>query len=240
MTEKILNKIKRLLDERTGKPASAELDLADARLVATFAEGLRDSTRAGASPGGASTMAAFIDGRLAKADLDDFTAALAGDQSLRADLESTAALVDSIADASRALPKDLLARASAQFTPTAPPLRVATRIRIPVVQPRRWAWAAAAAILVFAVIGPGALLVDRFSGPGTEGTSPEIGNAGPTASPAGDDIGPQKPSCEEATKEKPKAEHELESKDDPSKPKGATPPNDKDPCQPFTPDEEAK
>lgn len=232
MIEQIKDKVGRLLDERRGKPATAASDLAEARLVATFAEGLRDSTPPlSASSDDHSQMAAFIDGRLTEAELKGFTATLARDPGLRVELESTVALVDSVTGTTQAVPKDLLARAAAQFAPGLPSQRVAapTRLRLAFARPRRWQIWTLAAVLAVAVIAPTALLIgDRGTGSGT-------GDERPTASPPtnnADSSAPQKPGCEDTRTEQPTAAPSAEVKDRPSKPTAAPSPKDNDPCQP--------
>src|SRR5579871_5947408 len=109
MTDKIKGEIERLLEEPDDLPAAGQpSSLLRARLAATMAEGLADPAAPDGEAIDAATMAAFIDGRLSAAERDKFTAALAQQPGLRADIESVTALVDDIGEAPLRAPADLL------------------------------------------------------------------------------------------------------------------------------------
>lgn len=130
MTDNFKSEIERLLDEPAGTPVAGQpSDRLRARLAATLSEGLGDARVASSdSAAGPAAAAAFIDGRLTGSAREEFASALAQDPNLRADMESAAEFVTSVADNPSPVPKHLLARASAQFTPE--PARVAeTRSR---------------------------------------------------------------------------------------------------------------
>jgi hypothetical protein len=224
--------IGRLLDERAEGAETPASETAKSRLVASFAEALRGSSRAGASPS-ESTVAAFLDGRLGEAELDEVTAALARDERLRAELESAAALVDSVAAAPRAVPQDLLARAQAQFAPQAMPAGAARGERtivslFSVLWPgRRTAWAMAAFVLVVLLLGSGALLTGGRTP--IPGLPVEQQNAGP--GPSANDIQVQHPSCEDRAAAPPSREA-AERNENPPEPKSAVPSNEENPCPP--------
>jgi hypothetical protein len=120
MTDGIKREIERLLDEPDGLHAGDRIPGAPrARLAATLSEGLEGASGP-ASPDIAS-MAAFLDGHLSGAERDKFVAGLTRQPSLRADLESSAALIEAASDSTLNVPAHLMARASAQFAPAAPP-----------------------------------------------------------------------------------------------------------------------
>jgi hypothetical protein len=136
MTDDFKNKIERLLDEPAEPPvAGAPPDRLRARLSATLFEGL-DAARLGdasvaasdADAGNPASVAAFIDGRLTGEAREKFARVLAREPNLRADMESAADLVSSIADRPAQVPRHLLAQAAAQFAP-APPRAAEVRSR---------------------------------------------------------------------------------------------------------------
>jgi hypothetical protein len=219
----IKDRVEHLLDE----PRPHAADRVDARLNATFAEALQDASRVGASHDDAATMAAFLDDRLDDSELAEIRAALVRDPSLRADLESAAALIDSRSEVTATMPADLLARAQAEFAPALPSLQPSARKRFALFSPSQTgAWAFAAALLAVVVIGP---VVLKFHG----GTGPEIGGEQPSAGPppAGlnVDVPQPPPACENAPEQKQKAEPTVGPLDQPKKPS-----EDLEPC-PRTP-----
>lgn len=139
MTDDFKNEIERLLDEPGERPAAAAPDRLRARLAATFAEALDESSRAAGDTVNPATMAAFIDGQLTGQAREEFAAALARQPHLRADLEQAADLAYSVADNPAQVPKALLARANAAFAPA--PAR-------PAVSQARWSLADAFASLL--------------------------------------------------------------------------------------------
>jgi hypothetical protein len=227
-----IKEIGRLLDEGAEGAAAPAAGAAKSRLVASLAEALRGSSATGAGPSD-STIAAFLDGRLGEAELAEVTAALARDERLRAELESAAALVDSVAAAPRTVPQDLLARAQAKFAPEAAPPRGAQAERsivslLSVLWPgRSGAWATAAVLLLVVAIGAGALLTEsRFFSPGLP---PEELNAGPGLNENENQT--QHPNCEDRTAEAP-TRPPGDRRDNPSGPKSAVPSKEENPCPP--------
>jgi hypothetical protein len=213
--------IGRLLDEGTAGAATPAGEAAKSRLAASFAEALRGSLPAGASPS-ESTMAAFLDGRLGEAELDQVTAALARDERLRAELESGAAPV----------PQDLLARAQVQFAPEACPERAARGERaivsvLSVLWPGRTkAWAMAAFVLLVLLLGSGVFLTgSRLS---TEFPHEQLNSA---PGPDVNDVQVQHPSCEDRAAETASREA-ADRNENPPAPKSAVPSNEENPCPP--------
>jgi hypothetical protein len=205
MTESIKSEIERLLDEPGGLPATDRAsDLLRSRLTATLSEGLGDASVAPSqfSTRDLASMAAFIDGQLTGAARDKFAADLSQQQSLRADLESTAALVYATSDSPLEVPKHLLARAGAQFAPAPPPaLESRWRLDLSMLLPRRRiAWAMVAALALIVATPAGLMLSGRYGGP-QGGGEPEL-SAVPE--PAGDASQRQK-SCEDKLNELAKA-----------------------------------
>jgi hypothetical protein len=211
MSNDIKRRIERLLDEQRDAP-----DRIDSRLAATFAEGLREPAGTTASLDEAALMAAFLEGRLSEIEATDFRATIAADPALRADLEATEALVDSLATDRSDMPKDLLTRAQAAFAP-APAALERTE------QSAGWSWlvalrpgrtrtlAFAVALIAVVMIGPAVLLTGGRVG------GPDIGQEQPTANPAPpalDEMSPQRPGCESTADQK--------SKPETAKPAGAT------------------
>ena len=236
MTENIKREIERLLDEPGDRPGTGPLR---ARLAATLSEGLEtaapDAPDAEASD--QATLAAFVEGRLAGAERDRFVAALARNQSLRADAESSAALIQSITDNPTPMPKELLARAGALLEPAPRPRRAepTSRWQLAAFLPRRPVAWALAAVLAVLVLSPAALYVGgRFGGvqPQTNG-EPEL-----TSVPDAEDDDPQQPpqACED--KSKPGAKSEAAQSNLPPREiaKPAAPAG-KDPCDKPTPDD---
>ena len=238
MTDDIKRRIERLLEEPDGLPGRTA-SLLRARLSATLSEGLAGSAEASDfDAGDPASIAAFIDGGLTGAERDKYVPALAQHHGLRADVDSAAALVDSITSNPSKLPAGLLARASAQLAPTAPrPAASQSRSRWQVfaLWPRqRVAWAMVAA-LALVVIAPAALMVgSRIEGPHPHiGGEPELSVS---PEPDDDDSGPQ--SCDDKAS---KAAKEERSKSDlperkeiaspASSPKDALTAKPKDPCE---------
>jgi hypothetical protein len=231
MSREIEKRVEHILDEeRSHAP-----DRVDARLAATFAEALQDSTGVGASHDDSATMAAFLDGRLSGAELEDFRAALLRDPSLRADLESAAALLESGSGAPPAMPEDLLARAEAEFAPAGPRPGPSARTGLIATlwpgQGRAWAFAVAA--LAIAVIGPAALII------GGHGPGPDLTHEEPIANPTPPDLDtdtPQRPRCENTADQKPTAEQPGGPADQTTtKAPAVEPSKDTDPCPPPAP-----
>src|SRR5438105_3021319 len=112
MTDNFKSEIERLLDEPAEPPvAGAPSDRLRARLAATLSEGLGDAPVASSDPesGNPAAVAAFIDGQLTGDAREKFARVLAQEPNLRADLESAADLVTSIADSPAQVPRHLLA-----------------------------------------------------------------------------------------------------------------------------------
>jgi hypothetical protein len=237
MTDDIKRRIERLLDEPDELPERRE-SLVRARLTATLSEGLAGSAAAVSDAGDPASIAAFVDGRLSEAERDKYAAMLAQHHGLRADVESAAALVDSITSNPSHLPAGLLARANAQLAPAAArPAASPSRSRWTLFarMPRqRVAWAMVAALAVI-VIAPAALMVGgRIEGPHPQiGGEPELSVApGPDDD---DDSGP--PACDDKAKA---AKEEMsksglperkEAASPESSPKDALNSNPKDPCE---------
>jgi hypothetical protein len=119
MNDKLKNTIERLLDEPGESPAEGAADPLHSRLAATFAEGLDGAAGTSADSDGFDTadIAAFIDGNLTGAEREDMVARLGRQANLRADLQSASELIQSVGQSPREIPKELLARAQAQFAP---------------------------------------------------------------------------------------------------------------------------
>jgi hypothetical protein len=177
MTDNFKREIERLLDEPAEPPVAGQpSDRLRARLAATLFEGLGDAAPSNADAANPAAVAAFIDGRLTGAARDKFAGALAQDPGLRADLESAADLVSSIADSPVQVPKHLLARAGAQFAP-APPRPVARAgwsFSLADLLPRqRLALAMVAALVAVVAVPAGLMINSRLGGSGGE---PELSN----------------------------------------------------------------
>ena len=232
MTENIKREIERLLDEPGDRPGTGPLR---ARLAATLSEGL-ETAAPDAEASDQATLAAFVEGRLTGAERDRFVAALARNPSLRADAESSAALIQSITDNPTPMPKELLALAGALLEPAPRPRRAepTSRWQLAAFLPRRpVAWALAAALAVL-VLSPAALYVGgRFGGvqPQTNG-EPEL-----TSVPDADDDNSQPPqqACEDKSKPAPKSETAQSNLPRESANPGV--PTAKDPCDKPTPDD---
>ncbi|CAN7717819.1 hypothetical protein LJR220_007123 [Bradyrhizobium sp. LjRoot220] len=171
MTDDFKREIERLLDEPAEPPAAGSSDRLRARLAATLSEGLAERPAAPSSPDSSpASVAAFIDGRLSGAARDRFASALAREPGLRAEVESAADLVYSVADHPVEVPKHLLARAGAQFTPAPPPpveLRARWWFSFADLLPRqRLTLALVAALALIVTIPAGLILSSRFGGPG--------------------------------------------------------------------------
>ena len=183
MTDHFKREIERLLDEPPA--AGPTSDRLRSRLAATLSEGL-DPERLGdtslastdANAGNPAAIAAFIDGQLTGAARDKLAGALAQDPGLRADMESAADLVSSIADSPVKVPKHLLTRAGAQFAP-APPRPAETRARwsfsFANLLPRQRLALAMVAALVAVVAVPAGMMINGRLG-GTGGGEPELSN----------------------------------------------------------------
>jgi hypothetical protein len=217
MTDKIKGEIERLLEEPDDLPAAGQpSSLLRARLAATMAEGLADAAAAADGEAiDAATMAAFIDGRLSAAELEEFTAAMAQQPSLRADMESVTALVDEIAEAPLKAPADLLARANARLVPAAAPARPAqsqSRWQLSALLPRRpVAWAMVAALLVL-LLAPAVVFVGNHFGP----IQTHVGEPDLTFAPdAGDDDDQQ--ACPDKSKDGASKEASKDDSKDASK-----------------------
>jgi hypothetical protein len=182
MTDRIKREIERLLDEPGEAPvAGQESDRLRARLAATLSEGLADPSPTAADAGNPAQVAAFVDGQLTGAARDQFAGALARQPGLRADVESAADLVASIADRPAQVPKHLLARAGAQLAPESPRAAPQARARwtfsfAALFQRPRLALAMAAVLAMIVIIPTGMMLSDRFGEPGGE---PELSGVEP-------------------------------------------------------------
>lgn len=175
MTDNFKREIERLLDEPAEPPvAGRPSDRLRSRLAATLSEGLGDASVASSDPnaGNPAAVAAFIDGQLTGAARDKFTGALAQDPSLRADMESAADLVASIADSPVKVPTHLLARAGAQFAPAPPrPAEARARWRFSLANllPRqRLALAMVVALVAVVAVPAGMMINSRLGGTGGE------------------------------------------------------------------------
>jgi hypothetical protein len=231
MTDDIKREIERLLDEPSGTSATEQkTSRLRARLAATLAEGLGSAdgtTKSEASD--PASIAAFIDGRLSPEERQQFLTALARRQDLRADVESAAELVHSIAEGPVQAPRGLLTRATAQLTPVAPPRRTA--------QPSRWqvsslwpkrpvAWAVVAALMVVALTPAGLMVASRLGGSGGE---PELSSA-PTPG-SSDSTNAAQPSCDDKTKKEPSGDNAKAPPPAPEQNQASpTAPVRKDPC----------
>ena len=235
MTDSIKREIERLLDEPGTLPATSQAsDRLRSRLAATLSEGLGDSSSELGGPDLAS-MAAFIDGQLTGAARDKFVADLAQQQGLRADMESTAALVYAASDSPVEVPRHLLARASAQFAPAPPSQTEARRdfsALLSALLPRqqRVAWAMVAALALIVAVPAGLMIRDQSGGP-----QPELSGV---PEPANDAAQQEKDkACEEKLKDLAKKDIGNAEKSKPalpdSAPSSASTP--KDPCDRSTP-----
>jgi hypothetical protein len=175
MTDNFKSEIERLLDEPAEPPVAATpSDRLRARLAATLSEGLGDASVAPSDPnvGSPASVAAFIDGRLTGNAREKFTSALAQEPSLRADMESAADLVTSIADSPSQVPKHLMARAGAQFAPEPPrPAEARSRWSFSLADllPRqRMALAMVAVLAVVVAVPAGMMINSRLGGGGGE------------------------------------------------------------------------
>jgi hypothetical protein len=177
MTDDFKREIERLLDEPGERPASPAAERLRAQLTATFSEALEERARSGTEAVDAATAAAYIDGRLTGRAREEFTAALARQPDLRADLEQAADLAYSAADKPTEVPKALLARAGAAFAP-APPKPAAPQARWSLTEalasllPRqRMALAAVTALALLVAVPAGLILSGKF---GRSGGEPEL------------------------------------------------------------------
>jgi hypothetical protein len=230
MTDRIKREIERLLDEPGEAPAAGQgSDRVRSRLAATFSEGLADPSAAASDgdAGNPAAVAAFVDGKLTGAARDRFASALAQQPSLRADVESAAHLVSSVADSPAEVPKHLLARAGAQFAP-APP-RPATQVRsrwtfslADVLPRRRLVLAMAAVLAVIVIIPTGMMISDRFGEPGGE---PELSGVEPDTEAA------RLQACRDKLRDAQKSKTAVPA----SKEEASDGPKPKDPCDPPEP-----
>src|ERR1700722_2097232 len=205
MTDSIKREIERLLDEpgdpaATGQGGEQRADRLRFRPIGTFSEGLGDgpvSSSAAASRDLAS-LAAFIDGQLTGAERDKLVADLAQHQNLRADLESTAALVSATSESPLQVPKHLLARAGAQFAPAAaPPASArwdAAAFFSSLFPQRRLALALVAALALMVAVPAGLLI----RGPSGGGGQPELSGV---EEPVKDTSPRKDTSCEDKSQE---------------------------------------
>jgi anti-sigma factor RsiW len=232
MTDSFKREIERLLDEPGELPEAGQAsDRLRSRLTATLSEGLGSVSSSDVDTGDAASIAAFIDGQLTGAARDEFVAALAQRPSLRADVESAAELVSSVSENPLTVPKDLLARAGAQFAPAAP-RQAESRSRwsfsLSALLPRqRMALAMVAALALILTVPAGLMIGSRLGGPG--GGEPEL-SAVPEP-----DVAAQQQAC----KDKANAAKAEKSKTAVPAPKetsdGSKP---KDPCDQFAPNGE--
>jgi hypothetical protein len=233
MTDSIKREIERLLDEPGRPPATSQgSDRLRSRLTATLSEGLDDASVTSSEFGvqDIASIAAFIDGQLTGAARDKFTADLAQQQGLRADVESTAALVYSTSDSPLEVPRHLLARAGAQFASAQPPPQAAARwdfsALLTAFLPRqRIAWAMVAALALIVAV-PAGLMINGQSG----GPQPELSGVPEPV----DAVSQQEKdkACEEKLKEMQKAGKSKPALPDRPPSSASTP---KDPCDRPTP-----
>jgi hypothetical protein len=229
MTDNFKSEIERLLDEPAEPPvAGAPSDRLRARLAATLSEGLGDAPVASSDPdsGNPAAVAAFIDGRLTGDAREKFASVLAQEPNLRADLESAADLVHSIADSPAQVPKHLLARASAQFAPE-PPRAVEARSRwsfsLADLLPRQRLALAMVAVLAVVVAIPAGMMIKGGGG----GGEPELSGVSDADIEAA-----RLKACKDKQEKEAKAAKEGKA---PSKEAAANAPAQKDPCAPPEP-----
>jgi len=242
MTDSIKREIERLLDE-PGDPAATGPDRGSerlrSRLTATFSEGLGKTSSSSSETASRdlASLAAFVDGQLTGAERDKFVAALAEQQGFRADLESAAALVSATSDSKSQVPKHLLARAGAQFAPSAAP-DTASRWDLSAffstLAPRRRFALAMVAALALIVAVPAGLFIKGQSGGGGQ---PELSGV---EEPVKDTSQTDK-SCDDKSKEdKSKADKSKDvAKADKSKSKDLSKDPATDPCDRLTPGRDA-
>jgi hypothetical protein len=229
MTDALKNKLEHLLDDPA---AGADADRLRSRLAATLSEGLNDDAGHASESGtpDPAAMAAFIDGELTGAEREKVAAALARQPRLRADIESAAELVSSVAESPSAVPKALLARAQAQFAPVAPAAperRPAWSLSLEALFPRRrLALAALAALAIVVAVPAGLVITGRIGGGGED---PELSSVNEPESPA--------QRCKDRTKDAVKATAQDTAKDTSkaAKPADKSAPAAKDPCDQPTP-----
>lgn len=179
MTDHLKREIERLLDEPGELPVAGQpSDRLRSRLAATISEGLGDASVAAPDldAGNPAAVAAFIDGQLTGGARDKFASVLAQQPSLRADVESAADLVYSIADSPVEVPKHLLARAGVQFAPV-PPRQAEARSRwrfalADLLPKQRLTLAMVAVLAVIVAIPAGMMISSRLGGP--SGGEPEL------------------------------------------------------------------
>jgi hypothetical protein len=232
MTDKFKSEIERLLDEPAEPPvAGRPSDRLRARLAATLSEGLGDAPVASSDPeaGNPASVAAFIDGQLTGGAREKFTSVLAQEPSLRADVDSAADLVYSIADSPVEVPKHLLARAGVQFAPEPQrPAEARSRWRLSFADllPRQRLVLAMVAVLAVIVTIPAGMMISSRLG----GGEPELSGVSDADAEA---------TRVQACKDKAKKDAEKAGKSAPAVPprkeaaSNAPPP--KDPCDPPEP-----
>jgi hypothetical protein len=227
MTDSIKREIERLLDEPRDSEAP---DALRSRLAATISEGLDGVPSADADNSDIASMAAFIEGQLEGVERDNFVADLARQPGLRADLESSAALVDAASKGPLKAPAHLLARANAQFAPAPVPQQqaqgwdLASTLRSIFVPRQRVAWALVAALAVIVAVPAG--LVIRYQTGG--GVQPELSGI---SEPVKETPKPQKDkACEEKSKDEAKTETQKSATD-----RSPSSTDAKDPCDRTAP-----
>ena len=242
MTDSIKREIERLLDEPGDLPASGPAsDRLRSRLTATLSEAL-EGTQAPSTASGIpdiASMAAFVDGQLSGAEQDRFMADLARQPGLRADLESSAALVGATSDSALEVPAQLLARASARFAPAPPSVSVSqseamswdlSSFLLSIFQPKqRIAWALVAALAVIVAVPAGMIIRDQSGG----GAQPELSGVSEPVKESSQAQKDKEKACEEKAKENAKEKAKAEKT-------GAAParaPSDanEDPCDSLKP-----
>jgi hypothetical protein len=234
MTDSFKREIERLLDEPGELPgADRASKRLRSRLSATLSEGLGDVSAAPSDFDATdfASIAAFVDGRLTSGAHDKFANALVQQHGLRADVESAAELVHSISESSLEVPKDLLARAGAQFAPAAPrPTESRSRwnFSLSALLPRqRMALAMVAALVAVLAVPAGLMIGGRFGVSGGGG-EPEL------SAVSEPDVDAQRKAC----KEKEKADAAKAEKLKPAVPvskEAADKSKAKDPCDQFAP-----
>jgi hypothetical protein len=120
MAEGLRGEIERLLAEGREPRETKVARWRRARLTADLSQALGDAG-AGETHGLSDDLAAkaaFLDDGQVGPDREEFAAALANDEKLRADVESALALIEAVGGAPAPVPKQLLRQAQAQFSPT--------------------------------------------------------------------------------------------------------------------------
>jgi hypothetical protein len=187
MAGRLPDEIERLLAEAGGGLDSPAREALRARLAASLAQGLDSHSgadrRADDPADNLSGLAAFLDGQLTGAAREAFVQNLVEAPGRRAELDSAAALLDTVGDGAPVAPK-LLAQAAATFAPAVTPTATAAK-------PSWWALGrpgargirvAVTAVLALVVLVPGIAMVGKRL---QQDAAREKAPAAQPASPAG-------------------------------------------------------